>query len=334
MTNGILCSNPEHWKYSSISCAACRGCEHSRRDVAPSRSSHEQPVRVVFRAKVETHWGDTVMIVGSCPELGGWQPLRGVPMTTNCQCYPTWTASLTVSSACEYKFIILRAEVHGRRPVDWEPLGNRELSLKNRNGALTLNVTAEWGKAASMDWVHVPPVHWATPKRGGDFTARTPSFGVAMTGEAPALVERSIPYPSSCANATVDTNRISAPGASSPAPDGRAIVGFLPSSTNDDKSHGSACNPLIAEPSEGSPFLSKLLGSPLECIESCDGSWPPSESGSTRSAALSQPPSTHTSSIDLTNGQTSPLPTHFTYQQCPAFEASFMNCALRNLVRT
>ena len=72
--------------------------------------------------------GDTVVVVGSCPELGNWKVERGLPLCTSQELYPKWTGRLEIEScaACDvqFKLAILRPCSH-----EWERRDNRNLSL-------------------------------------------------------------------------------------------------------------------------------------------------------------------------------------------------------------
>ena len=73
--------------------------------------------------------GDTVMLVGSCPELGNWKAERGLPLCTSQELYPKWTGTLEIEScaACDvqFKLAILRPSSH-----EWEqPRNNRNLAF-------------------------------------------------------------------------------------------------------------------------------------------------------------------------------------------------------------
>lgn len=81
-----------------------------------------------FEMQVETRWGDTVMLVGSVPQLGSWVPSRGMAMTTSSTSYPVWAANLLLTERSEgelieYKIIVRRAD----GSIVWENLDNRPL---------------------------------------------------------------------------------------------------------------------------------------------------------------------------------------------------------------
>lgn len=76
-----------------------------------------QITRVQFQVSVETKFGDCVLVVGSCPQLGWWQPDKSLHLTTDPSMYPTWTGSVEMSSSesFEYKYVIHR---QGRKEGD------------------------------------------------------------------------------------------------------------------------------------------------------------------------------------------------------------------------
>lgn len=46
-----------------------------------------------------TDWGETVMVLGSCPALGNWQPSGAVPLRTTEDSYPVWTSEPVLLTA-------------------------------------------------------------------------------------------------------------------------------------------------------------------------------------------------------------------------------------------
>ena len=103
---------------------------------APVPSGHERfgrPlfVRVSFEVRTETTFGDTVVIVGETPQLGGWVPERGIRMSTCEENYPIWRVEPLLLNEhshgdVEFKFVVLGADGHQQ----WEPLPhNRRLLL-------------------------------------------------------------------------------------------------------------------------------------------------------------------------------------------------------------
>jgi len=119
---------------------------------APTPSGHERFgrslfVRVSFEVRTETTFGDTVVIVGETPQLGGWEPERGITMSTSEENYPIWRVEPLLLSEhnngdVEFKFVVLGADGHR-----WEPLPhNRRLAL----GGEEVQVIADWGSLDSL----------------------------------------------------------------------------------------------------------------------------------------------------------------------------------------
>ena len=86
-------------------------------------------VRARCEVSVETRWGESVVVVGSAAQLGGWRPECGARMATDEQSYPVWRCEpllLSEGPEVEFKFVVLSAEGEAR----WEPLlQNRRLAL-------------------------------------------------------------------------------------------------------------------------------------------------------------------------------------------------------------
>ncbi len=53
-------------------------------------SSFKNMIAIHFSAYSVTNFGETVSIVGNCPELGMWDPKRGFKLHTNSKEYPIW----------------------------------------------------------------------------------------------------------------------------------------------------------------------------------------------------------------------------------------------------
>lgn len=96
------------------------------------RYAPEQPNPVAARRTVTveavydgTAWGDGVVLVGSLPELGSWDPRRGLALSG--EAWPTWRGSveLRAGASFEYKLVVLRAN----GSADWERGPNRAAVL-------------------------------------------------------------------------------------------------------------------------------------------------------------------------------------------------------------
>jgi phosphatidylserine/phosphatidylglycerophosphate/cardiolipin synthase-like enzyme len=81
-----------------------------------------------------TAWGDRVVVVGSDPRLGSWDPWRGLEATTHESLFPSWsaTARLPAGTRLEYKFVTLRAN----GTVEWEPGPNRVIAIPETGRAV------------------------------------------------------------------------------------------------------------------------------------------------------------------------------------------------------
>ena len=102
-------------------------------------------VRVHFEVRANTVFGEHVYIVGNLPQLGCWEPRRGIRMETSEGEYPTWRVDPLLlsneapSGEVEFKFVTVDA----KGDVNWEPLpANRKLSLADCEEA---QVIADWG---------------------------------------------------------------------------------------------------------------------------------------------------------------------------------------------
>jgi len=82
-------------------------------------------VRLRFEVDAQTHWGDRIVLVGDVPELGSWDPARGVELQGDD--YPTWTASVLLppGAAVEYKYV----RRSGDGQAEWELGHNRAVSV-------------------------------------------------------------------------------------------------------------------------------------------------------------------------------------------------------------
>jgi subtilisin family serine protease len=78
-------------------------------------------IAATFNVTADTRWGQQVLVVGNLPELGGWDPSRGVALDP--AGYPVWTASagLPPNTAVEFKYV--KRDPDGT--VTWEPGANR-----------------------------------------------------------------------------------------------------------------------------------------------------------------------------------------------------------------
>jgi hypothetical protein len=92
-----------------------------------------------------TSLGDRVLVVGSDPSLGAWDPAKGVDARTHRDMFPSWSAvtRLAAGTRVEYKFVTVR----GNGEVLWEPGANRVLDVPATGRAQVTSGT--YGNTAS-----------------------------------------------------------------------------------------------------------------------------------------------------------------------------------------
>ena len=125
---------------------------------ALARPSHEilPSQYLVVEASVQTNFGDTAVLVGSTPQLGGWEPTQGWRLSTDAGSYPVWKGEVPnldcSRGEIEYKLVILRAG--GLASVEWEPLAHNRRMLPGAPRRISL----EWGVETCTSVVlDVPP---------------------------------------------------------------------------------------------------------------------------------------------------------------------------------
>jgi phosphatidylserine/phosphatidylglycerophosphate/cardiolipin synthase-like enzyme len=83
--------------------------------------------------------GDRVVVVGSDPALGDWDPLKAAEASTHTSLFPSWTATkrLPAGAHVEYKFVTIR----GNGAIEWEAGPNRTLDLPATGRAVVISGT-------------------------------------------------------------------------------------------------------------------------------------------------------------------------------------------------
>ena len=93
-------SSPRHTQHLSSQSVATY---FSQKQPPPAFHSHKPPapttVHLSISASVVTAFGDTAVVVGSVAQLGGWDPSRGLRLTTDADSYPTWTGNVPIDCA-------------------------------------------------------------------------------------------------------------------------------------------------------------------------------------------------------------------------------------------
>jgi len=81
-----------------------------------------------------TEPGDGVSVVGSCSELGHWDVMKGVKLTTSPELFPKWKGVAHVHSALrdiDFKVVVVR-----KTGNEWESHQNRRLSMPDEEAPL------------------------------------------------------------------------------------------------------------------------------------------------------------------------------------------------------
>ncbi|MES9520664.1 CBM20 domain-containing protein [Streptomyces capoamus] len=91
-----------------------------------ARAATTQDTSVTFRVQATTE-GETLLVTGSAPQLGAWDPAKAVPLGTTASAYPHWSAGvqLPVGATVQYKY--LKRSPTGT--VTWESTPNRTLTV-------------------------------------------------------------------------------------------------------------------------------------------------------------------------------------------------------------
>ncbi|SFP00797.1 alpha-amylase [Amycolatopsis arida] len=91
-------------------------------------------VEVAFSATASTWWGQQVLVVGDVPQLGGWDPARGVALSA--RDYPVWTGSVRLPEGQRFEYKLVKRAPDGN--VVWESGPNRQHTV---TGPTTLIAT-------------------------------------------------------------------------------------------------------------------------------------------------------------------------------------------------
>ena len=117
-----------------------------------------EAIRVSLHIRCETMWGDQVVLVGSSPQLGGWQPERSsILLHTDASAYPVWRATCELElpasgEPLEFKCVVVRGGPAGVK--EWEPLpNNRQLLPNQKHISKAAHAGLVWGEpGASLTW--------------------------------------------------------------------------------------------------------------------------------------------------------------------------------------
>ncbi|AIR96195.1 CBM20 domain-containing protein [Streptomyces glaucescens] len=119
-----------------------------------ARAAATQDTAVTFRVQAPTE-GETLLVSGSAPQLGAWDPAKAVPLGTTASAYPHWSAGvqLPVGAIVQYKY--LKRSPTGA--VTWESVPNRTLTVSpgapgNDDRWNVSPVTATFQATATTHW--------------------------------------------------------------------------------------------------------------------------------------------------------------------------------------
>lgn len=119
-----------------------------------ARAATTQDTSVTFRVQATTE-GETLLVAGSAPQLGSWDPAKAVPLGTTASAYPHWSASvqLPVGATVQYKY--LKRSPTGT--VTWESTPNRTLTVSpnapgNNDRWNVSPVSATFRATATTSW--------------------------------------------------------------------------------------------------------------------------------------------------------------------------------------
>jgi mitochondrial cardiolipin hydrolase len=110
----------------------------------------------------QTYLGDRVVIVGSDPALGAWDPARGITLNTNESLFPVWSGKVVLPRGARHEWKIVIVSASGE--VRWELGANRALQTDPRGTARAVMARYRDGSVGDADVdegsvpLSVPPV--------------------------------------------------------------------------------------------------------------------------------------------------------------------------------
>jgi hypothetical protein len=102
-------------------------------------------VAVTFNELVATSYGDSIVLVGSIPQLGSWAPASGLALTADqyTSTNPLWsgTISLPPGTSVQYKYV----KMGGDGTATWEADPDHSFVVPSLcSGAATVTQSASW----------------------------------------------------------------------------------------------------------------------------------------------------------------------------------------------
>ena len=86
-------------------------------------------VAVQFNVADSTTFGESVLISGSIPELGNWDPTKAVPLSAfdYQQEYPRWFVTVDIAAGTDFQYKYINQQSYGS--IVWETGANREFTV-------------------------------------------------------------------------------------------------------------------------------------------------------------------------------------------------------------
>ncbi|KAI0765065.1 carbohydrate-binding-like protein [Fomes fomentarius] len=95
-----------------------------------------EAVTIRFEHTVETAVGETILLVGSVPQLGSWDTESAIALSA--AYYPTWTALVVIPSGTMFEYKFTRKDTDGN--IVWESGPNRS-AITPASGSQALTTT-------------------------------------------------------------------------------------------------------------------------------------------------------------------------------------------------
>mmetsp|Transcript_115219 Transcript_115219/g.366228 ORF Transcript_115219/g.366228 Transcript_115219/m.366228 type:complete len:623 (-) Transcript_115219:195-2063(-) len=136
--NRRLAAVSSGWVVARFGSTACAPLHNG-----PERPLHSPGAVLLFRAIcADTLPGETLQVVGSCPSLGAWDPVRGVTLSTSPERFPEWRGTVRLDAIADgaidfyWKLAICRAGGE----VEWEQGADRSTALGLEHGGLEVRI--------------------------------------------------------------------------------------------------------------------------------------------------------------------------------------------------
>ncbi|MGW1598245.1 CBM20 domain-containing protein [Streptomyces sp. NPDC002343] len=119
-----------------------------------AQATTAQDVSVTFGVQATTE-GETLLVSGSAPQLGAWDPARAVPLGTTASAYPHWSTGIRLPAGLTVQYKYIKRSPTGS--VTWESIPNRTLTVSpdgpgNDDRWNVTPVTAAFHVTASTTW--------------------------------------------------------------------------------------------------------------------------------------------------------------------------------------